>query len=113
MRKLEGITKEIVDEMDYLKRREERFTDTNSPSLCVLTRLLFIVPSLDKPASAKLCLVHDSLAGSSGRMADFAFTILLQTQVSHRLSIHSSLHVSFALLYQSNPYCSTLCTDFR
>ena len=30
MRKLEGIVKEIVDEMGYLKKREERFTDTNS-----------------------------------------------------------------------------------
>jgi len=29
MRKLEGIVKEIVDEMDYLKRREERFQTTN------------------------------------------------------------------------------------
>lgn len=29
MRKLEGIVKEIVDEMDYLKMREERFQDTN------------------------------------------------------------------------------------
>jgi hypothetical protein len=29
MRKLEGIVKEIVDEMDYLKKREERFQDTN------------------------------------------------------------------------------------
>ena len=29
MRKLEGVVKEIVDEMDYLKRREERFLDTN------------------------------------------------------------------------------------
>ncbi|KIK98904.1 hypothetical protein PAXRUDRAFT_30838 [Paxillus rubicundulus Ve08.2h10] len=29
MRKLEGIVKEIVDEMDYLKKREERFADTN------------------------------------------------------------------------------------
>ncbi|KAI0266470.1 emp24/gp25L/p24 family/GOLD-domain-containing protein [Gloeopeniophorella convolvens] len=29
MRKLEGIVKEIVDEMDYLKRREERFQNTN------------------------------------------------------------------------------------
>lgn len=30
MRKLEGLVKEIVDEMGYLKKREERFTDTNS-----------------------------------------------------------------------------------
>ncbi|KAI0302403.1 emp24/gp25L/p24 family/GOLD-domain-containing protein [Multifurca ochricompacta] len=29
MRKLEGIVKEIVDEMDYLKKREERFQSTN------------------------------------------------------------------------------------
>lgn len=32
MRKLEGIVKEIVDEMDYLKSREERFQSTNSVS---------------------------------------------------------------------------------
>ena len=30
MRKLEGVVKEIVDELGYLKTREERFTDTNS-----------------------------------------------------------------------------------
>ncbi|CCM00231.1 uncharacterized protein FIBRA_02259 [Fibroporia radiculosa] len=29
MRKLEGVVKEIVDEMDYLKSREERFQSTN------------------------------------------------------------------------------------
>jgi hypothetical protein len=29
MRKLEGIVKEIVDELDYLKKREERFQTTN------------------------------------------------------------------------------------
>ena len=29
MRKLEGVVKEISDEMDYLKRREERMRDTN------------------------------------------------------------------------------------
>ena len=30
MRKLEGVVKEIVDEMEYLKQREERFQLTNS-----------------------------------------------------------------------------------
>ena len=35
MRKLEGIVKEIVDEMDYLKAREERFQKTNSTFLPV------------------------------------------------------------------------------
>ncbi|KAF9477969.1 hypothetical protein BDN70DRAFT_809761 [Pholiota conissans] len=29
MRKLEGLVKEVVDEMNYLKKREERFTGTN------------------------------------------------------------------------------------
>ncbi|EJD45433.1 hypothetical protein AURDEDRAFT_144997 [Auricularia subglabra TFB-10046 SS5] len=29
MRKIEGIVKEIVDEMEYLKRREQRFASTN------------------------------------------------------------------------------------
>jgi len=29
MRKLEGLVKEVVDEMEYLKQREEKFTDTN------------------------------------------------------------------------------------
>lgn len=29
MRKLEGLVKEVVDEMNYLKKREERFTNTN------------------------------------------------------------------------------------
>lgn len=29
MRKLEGIVKEIVEEMDYLKKREEKFQNTN------------------------------------------------------------------------------------
>lgn len=29
MRKIEGLIKEVIDEMNYLKRREERFTSTN------------------------------------------------------------------------------------
>jgi hypothetical protein len=32
MRKLEGLVKEVVDEMNYLKKREERFTNTNCAS---------------------------------------------------------------------------------
>jgi hypothetical protein len=37
MLKLEGVVKEISDEMDYLKRREERMRDTNGRSF-VLSR---------------------------------------------------------------------------
>lgn len=33
MRKLEGIVKEIVDELNYLKRREVRMRDTNGELL--------------------------------------------------------------------------------
>ncbi|EPQ52283.1 hypothetical protein GLOTRDRAFT_117691 [Gloeophyllum trabeum ATCC 11539] len=33
MRKLEGIVQEIVDEMNYLKAREERFSQTNESTL--------------------------------------------------------------------------------
>ena len=33
MRKLEGIVKEIVKEMEYLKKREERFSSTNGEQL--------------------------------------------------------------------------------
>lgn len=32
MRKLEGIVKEVVDELEYLKRREEKFQSTNRMS---------------------------------------------------------------------------------
>ena len=38
MRKLEGVVKEIVDELNYLKRREARMRDTNG-SLLVPSRI--------------------------------------------------------------------------
>ena len=39
MRKLEGIVKEIVEEMDYLKKREERFQNTNGTCLLITQRV--------------------------------------------------------------------------
>ena len=33
MRRLEGLVKEIMDDMGYLKKREERFADTNGTTL--------------------------------------------------------------------------------
>jgi len=30
MRRLEGLVKELMDDMGYLKKREERFANTNS-----------------------------------------------------------------------------------
>ena len=44
MRKLEGVVKEIVDEMEYLKTREERFQSTNSTSSSLYA--LLYVPCL-------------------------------------------------------------------
>lgn len=41
MRRLEGLVKEIVDEMGYLKKREERFASTNS--MAVIPNPTFIV----------------------------------------------------------------------
>ncbi|KAH9046830.1 emp24/gp25L/p24 family/GOLD-domain-containing protein [Lactarius hengduanensis] len=47
MRKLEGIVKEIVDEMDYLKKREERFQVTNvSTNLRVQNFAWFTIAAL-------------------------------------------------------------------
>jgi len=39
MRKLEGLVKELAEEMEFLKKREERFTRTNSSSsaLCAIS----------------------------------------------------------------------------
>lgn len=37
MRKLEAVTKEILDEMGYLQRREMKMRDTNGASVVLLT----------------------------------------------------------------------------
>lgn len=86
MRKLEGIVKEIVDEMGYLKKREERFTDTNgekhlsywSSHALSLTSL-----SLDKSESAELRVVHPRFTRRFGNMADLPFTCILQKEIPH------------------------------
>ena len=54
MRKLEGIVKEIVDEMEYLKAREERFQATNSAFSFLRPifpqRVLMIMPQCPRTA---------------------------------------------------------------
>ena len=63
MRKLEGIVKEIVEELDYLKRREERFQITNGP---FSQRALHIVTAPDR-----------NLVSTNLRVQNFAwFTIV-------------------------------------
>lgn len=61
MRKLEGIVKEIVDELGYLKKREERFQSTNSASsllLCIIIRLFFCFRGLRYTLSPSSSLPH-------------------------------------------------------
>ena len=88
MRKLEGVVKEIVDEMEYLKTREERFQSTNSAysgagiehySLtCHCT-----LDSVDAGSRAKLRVVHDCVFDHAGCLADFPPEIVLQAEVSY------------------------------
>lgn len=87
MRKLEGIVKEIVDELEYLKRREERFQSTNREYwLYVLERTIsYVSPSFDKPAGSKLRLVHLVCAHRARGMANLPLAGILQEKISHRL----------------------------
>ena len=43
MRKLEAIVKEIVDEMGYLKSREERFSDTNRTCIFRTNIVIYLI----------------------------------------------------------------------
>ncbi len=90
MRKLEGVVKEIYDEMEYLKKREARFTSTNSsyPPLhhSAILRLTFSTHSLNEHSCAELCLVLHSFFGCSWCMANSASALIVQAQVPHRLS---------------------------
>jgi hypothetical protein len=85
MRKLEGIVKEIVDEMDYLKKREERFQNTNGkavfPATCPIDWLTWTLFSIDKRSRAKFRLVHNCGAALARRVADSASARILQAQV--------------------------------
>ena len=75
MRKLEGVVKEIVDELNYLKKREEKFANTNRtscPVSCAVTPCSGVyLTSLDEQARSKFCLVLPLLPRGSGCMADF------------------------------------------
>lgn len=92
MRKLEGVVKEIVDEMAYLKRREGRFRDTNgashSPSPTAHTRLMSYVDlgRVYEDACAEFCLVHHCLLDCIRRLADLPFAGFLPEEIPNRLS---------------------------
>lgn len=83
MRKLEGVVKEVVDEMAYLQRREARMRDTNglflppyhslAPCLGLsLTQFssIFVTPCrVDKRTRAELCAHYVGCAAGSGSLA--------------------------------------------
>ena len=87
MRKLEGIVKEIVDEMGYLKKREERFTGTNSTVsyLSCLLPLTIALFSINKPTCPELCVVHPHITRRARGMADLPSPRVLQAEIPHRL----------------------------
>ena len=74
MRKLEGLVKEVVDEMGYLKTREQRFTDTNCTFHVSLGPHIFItllsVSSFNKYSRSKLCMVHNVFSRRPWHMAN-------------------------------------------
>ena len=88
MRKLEGVVKEIVDEMNYLKKREERFSSTNGAPLS-LSDLIYPIKHIRLPSrvntskSSQLCLVHDLCARRTWCLANIPLARLLQAQVPH------------------------------
>jgi hypothetical protein len=86
MRKLEGIVKEIVEEMGYLKKREERFTDTNStPGPLFIFFALTQLFSINEQTCPELCMVHPDLTRRAGSMADLPPPRIFQAEIPHRL----------------------------
>jgi hypothetical protein len=88
MRKLEGVVKEIVDELEYLKQREERFSDTNRQSSFGFLRIsyeFYVTCSCDESPRAEFCLVHHPCPRGPWRLADSPPPVVFQAQVPYRL----------------------------
>lgn len=98
MRKLEAVANEIVNEMEYLKKRELRMADTNRKyfdpfrpsrshkSTMSLTRnCIFSATSLDQYASDQLRRANAAGVGSTWCLASLPPAQLFQAQIPHRL----------------------------
>jgi hypothetical protein len=85
MRKLEGVVKEIRDEMTYLKEREERFTGTNRlPLFCSYCRSQttdFRCCRIHQRTSAEVRGLHLVCIGRPRCLADFPSTSILPEKV--------------------------------
>ncbi|GJJ15148.1 hypothetical protein Clacol_009423 [Clathrus columnatus] len=73
MRKIEGLVKEIQDEMDYLQRREERFTNTNSKSDSAYGKLCTYGPSSSVNTSLTDRVFNENILYYTGRLRLFLF----------------------------------------
>ena len=91
MRKLEGIVKEIDEELGYLKGRETRFRDTNRGSTIDAPREVPLTPlcRINKRSRAELRALHPRLPNRSRCMANIPPSLILQAEVPHRLECHA------------------------
>jgi hypothetical protein len=91
MRKLEGIVKEIDEELGYLKSRESRFRDTNRESIIeTLKDSPIDSPGrINKRSCAELRALHPRLPNWSRRLANIPPSLILQAEVPHRLECHA------------------------
>jgi len=101
MRKLEGIVKEILDEMKYLEKREERFTSTNS------TLSVQFYPEVDnfyQPLRMyEYRILHCSRSSRWLRWAYGRFSICARTFNASTLLI-STLYFLVALIVETSNY---------
>lgn len=89
MRKLEGVVKEITDEMDYLKRREERMRDTNGTSCLDQSLTVYIKLQTSDPMQS------EGAESTNSRVQNFALLTIMVLialgawQVSGTTAMHS------------------------
>jgi hypothetical protein len=92
MRKLEGLVKEVQDEMDYLKRREMRFQSTNGKSRP------FSRPPSSLHLSSPLRVVGPYVWRYDSTHTDVPFPPLLRRIDQHPRAKFRSFHVCDACL---------------
>ena len=93
MRKLEGLVKELVEEMDFLKKREERFTRTNSSS-SVLVWCLYNHCQQRRQTNVYKTL-HGLPSYASPLLALGKSSIFVRTSNESILSTESAYHTQF------------------
>lgn len=92
MRKLEGVVKEVVDELGYLKEREVRFQTTNGKYTPLASQFYDFLPAdfyiflrVHEQPRSEFRIIIAGHVNRSGRLADLPSSGLLQTEISYRL----------------------------